>query len=290
MSVLRRVTTLLRWPALAVGEAAPKLSLTADEGTWLRLEDFVGHVNVALLFFRRLDDDATDAWLKAWSARREAFEKLDTAIFGVTTHRTEKLRDYRASLGLEFFLLYDPLGMDARGFRATSRWRPAMKNNVVIVGKDGKVHLAERGMVEPGAALALLAGLEGAEVPVEEEREEGFTGVRDPGKGAAAAKKITADEAVKLLAEPDTPWTLLDVRTPSEFEADHAPGARLIPLDELPHRYQEIGQTTHIICIGQVGDRAVAAAEFLTSIGGSEIAWVEGGMASWTGDRATGPA
>ena len=77
-------------------------------------------------------------------------------------------------------------------------------------------------------------------------------------------------------------------RTMSEYEADHVADSVLIPLDELPHRYQEIGQTTHIICLGQVGDRSAAAAEFLTSVGGSEIYDVEGGMTSWTGKRVTG--
>ena len=91
-----------------------------------------------------------------------------------------------------------------------------------------------------------------------------------------------------MLAPEDNSFVLLDVRTTSEYDADHAPQAVHIPVDELPHRYQEVGQTTHIICICQAGGRSAAAAEFLTSIGGSEIYNVEGGMSSWTGDRVTG--
>ncbi len=35
-------------------------------------------------------------------------------------------------------------------------------------------------------------------------------------------------------------YTLLDVRQPSEYEKMRIPGAKLIPLPELPHRFREL--------------------------------------------------
>jgi rhodanese-related sulfurtransferase len=38
-------------------------------------------------------------------------------------------------------------------------------------------------------------------------------------------------------------YNLVDVRTPREFERGHLPGARLIPLGELPQRLAELDRT-----------------------------------------------
>jgi rhodanese-related sulfurtransferase len=80
---------------------------------------------------------------------------------------------------------------------------------------------------------------------------------------------------------------LVDVRTFSEYEPDHVPNSLHIPVDELPQRYAEIGQTSRIIFICQAGGRAYSAAEFMTSIGATDIFVVNGGMSSWTGLRNT---
>lgn len=55
------------------------------------------------------------------------------------------------------------------------------------------------------------------------------------------AKSISADDARKLLGSlgPED-YTLIDVRQPKEYERGHIPGARLIPLGELPQRLEEI--------------------------------------------------
>ncbi|HND32076.1 MAG TPA: rhodanese-like domain-containing protein, partial [Myxococcota bacterium] len=71
---------------------------------------------------------------------------------------------------------------------------------------------------------------------------------------------------------------------------EHAPQVRHhIPVDELPHRYAELGQTTHIIFVCQGGGRSAAAAEFMTSIGASHIYNVAGGMSQWEGPKQSGP-
>jgi rhodanese-related sulfurtransferase/peroxiredoxin len=290
MSALEQVSHIITWTPLPEGSAAPRLSLTADEGTWVKLKDFKGHLNVLLVFFRSLSDDSTDAWLKEWQRRRQSFEDLETVIFGINTARTDRLREFRTSLGLEYYLLYDPMAFEARGFRASGRVRPLVKDNVVLIGKDGNVAFAGRGQVDPAQLLELVAKLEGADVPVEGQAQAagGFTGVRDPGQAPDKVRDINSKEAEKMLTQADTPYKLIDVRTLSEYEADHSPHAIHIPVDELPHRYQEIGQTTHIICVCQAGGRSAAAAEFLTSIGSSHIYNVLGGMSGWQGERLTG--
>ncbi|MCK6505750.1 redoxin domain-containing protein [Myxococcota bacterium] len=288
MSVLNLVKQTLRMKPLPVGAEAPPLSLTADEGTWIRLPDFKDHLNVVLLFFRKTNDDATDATLKAFDARLEAFEKLDTVVFAISTFKTDRLRQFRSELGLEFFLLYDPLAVESRRFGCSGRVRPYARPGVVVIGKDGKVSLSQHGLPTVEQILSHVAGVEGREVPQEEQEENRFTGVRDPGGQAWRVKELEADEALAKLK--DDSFKLVDVRTKEEYDADHVPDSVLLPVDELPHRYQELGQTTHLIFICQNGGRSAQAAEFIASIGGSEIYNVSSGISAWTGERrsATG--
>lgn len=274
MPLLRRVQNLLTWPPPQPGEAAAPLSLTAEDGTWIRMPDFAGHLHVALAFARDPGSDETGRWLKALEGIRPQLEELETILFGVTTMRTDKLREVRDQLGVDFHLLFDPLAVDARGYRSASRWRPVLKNSLVLVGKDGRIIWAERGHGSPQGLLRAVAALQGVDL--------------SPAPARSDVQKVDSEGAVQLLEAEGSQWVLLDVRTASEFEADHAPQAIHIPVDELPQRYAELGQTEQILCVCQAGNRSAAAAEFLVSIGGTDIANVEGGMSGWTGPRVTG--
>ena len=79
---------------------------------------------------------------------------------------------------------------------------------------------------------------------------------------------------------------VIDVRQPDEYEAGHVPGARLIPLNEVPTRMGEVPAdgTVYVIC--QTGGRSARATEFLRAQGidarnvaGGTKAWVESGRA-----------
>jgi len=97
--------------------------------------------------------------------------------------------------------------------------------------------------------------------------------------------EITALEAYeRLRADPAAP--LVDVRSPEEFLADHAAGAKLIPLDELPHRLAELepkDRPLMLICAS--GGRSQQAAEWLATQGWTDVASVRGGTGSWPGPR-----
>jgi rhodanese-related sulfurtransferase len=74
-------------------------------------------------------------------------------------------------------------------------------------------------------------------------------------------------------------YTVIDVRTPREFEAEHVTGAESIPLDSLDP-VQFIGRhgdgfPVYILC--QSGKRSTAAAERLIQAGHKNITVIEGG-------------
>jgi len=292
--MLSRARNVVTWSPLPAGSEPHGLSLTADEGTWVKLSDFVDHLNVVLVFFQSMTDDATDAWLLDWHRRRGQLEDLESVVFGVHTARTDHLREFRHRLGLDFFLLYDPLAIESRALRCSSRVLPVTKDNVVVIGKDGKVLLSGRGRLDPREVVESIAKAQGRAVgdlvtpDTAPAADAAPTTGRKVGEMPDAVRDIDPDQAVELLNENDGGYLLVDVRTQSEFEADHSPKAVHIPIDELPHRYRELDQTIRIVCICQAGGRAAAAAEFLTSIGCSEIYNVKGGMSAWTGEHVTG--
>lgn len=274
MQLVHRLRNLVTWPPPQPGERAPELSLTAEDGTWIRMPDFKDSKAVALLFVADAEQGDTRAWLQGIEGIRPQLDELECVLFGVTTLRTDKLREVRDALDLQFHLVFDPLAVDARAFRCSSRWRPVLKDTVVLIGKDGTVAWSKRGRAHPRELLQAAASLQGVEI--------------DGGYQRSDVQLVDSEAAVQLLQAEGSPWLLLDVRTASEFEADHAPQAIHIPVDELPQRYAELGQTDNILCVCQAGGRSAAAAEFLVSIGGTEIANVEGGMSGWTGPRVTG--
>ena len=74
---------------------------------------------------------------------------------------------------------------------------------------------------------------------------------------------------------------LVDVRTPQEFASGHIEGARLLPLQNLATRLNEIPQNKTVVCICQSGRRSRAACEQLQAAGFDDILNLRGGMMAW---------
>lgn len=79
--------------------------------------------------------------------------------------------------------------------------------------------------------------------------------------------------------------TVIDVRQPDEYEEAHVPGARLIPLQEVPERLDELPTSGDIYLICKSGARSQRAAEFLEGHGyqvhnvvGGTMAWIDAGF------------
>jgi len=74
---------------------------------------------------------------------------------------------------------------------------------------------------------------------------------------------------------------LVDVREPEEYAQSHLPGARLIPLMELPERIAEIPPDTIFYC--RSGQRSGMAVEEAVRQGRSGVRSLSGGMLAWEG-------
>lgn len=74
---------------------------------------------------------------------------------------------------------------------------------------------------------------------------------------------------------------LVDVREPHEYEAGHAPGARLIPLGQLSREIPNLPRTGEILFMCRSGSRSGRATE-IAGQAGLRAKNVRGGMISWS--------
>ena len=75
--------------------------------------------------------------------------------------------------------------------------------------------------------------------------------------------------------------TLLDVREPQEWDITHLPGAKLIPLGEVPERVNELDSADDIVVYCHHGQRSQRAINFLKKVGFSKLKNLAGGIDSW---------
>lgn len=75
--------------------------------------------------------------------------------------------------------------------------------------------------------------------------------------------------------------TLVDVREPYETMGGVIPGAVLIPLRELPGRWEELQNEDEIVCYCAIGARSLQAAAFLRERGLFNATSLDGGISGW---------
>lgn len=100
---------------------------------------------------------------------------------------------------------------------------------------------------------------------------------------------VTPESTRALLDGPEGATTLLlDVRQSNEYAAGHIPGAKLVPLPELPERLGELEPETRTIIYCASGVRSRSAAQFLNGRGFTRVSNMLGGMHAWEGQAACG--
>jgi adenylyltransferase/sulfurtransferase len=116
---------------------------------------------------------------------------------------------------------------------------------------------------------------------------EQFCGIRPEvelsqvvGAGVANSWEITAVELKKKLDAGETPL-IVDVREPMEYQINRIEGSTLIPLGELPRRYQELPRDREIILQCKTGARSGRAQDFLRTVGFDKVKNLKGGIRDW---------
>ena len=94
------------------------------------------------------------------------------------------------------------------------------------------------------------------------------------------ATEITAVELKQRLDRGDK-LKIVDVREPNEYQINRIQGSQLIPLGDVPQRYQELDKNDEIVVQCKMGSRSAKAADFLRSVGFTKVLNLKGGILDW---------
>jgi glyoxylase-like metal-dependent hydrolase (beta-lactamase superfamily II)/rhodanese-related sulfurtransferase len=97
------------------------------------------------------------------------------------------------------------------------------------------------------------------------------------------ASRLTATQAAHAVAGADV--QLVDIRNPGETASGMIPGARTIPLPELPRRLSELDSTAPVIVYCAGGWRSSVAASLLRANGFADVSDILGGYNAWSQAR-----
>ncbi|MCO5553510.1 hypothetical protein L7F22_007032 [Adiantum nelumboides] len=101
----------------------------------------------------------------------------------------------------------------------------------------------------------------------------------EPGR-TQRSERLDAAALAEMLAGPDRP-EVLDVRNRGELAAGAVPGARQIPLAELPRRLDEVARDRTVVVHCAGGYRSGVAASLLRRAGFADVRDLAGGYAAW---------
>jgi len=121
-----------------------------------------------------------------------------------------------------------------------------------------------------------------------------FCGVPNPAEVAPVAEQQaqpqggymsdTEIDAVALKARLDRgdKFQFIDVREPNEYQIASIPGAKLIPLGDVPKRVGELDPNTEVIAFCKMGGRSARACDFLRQSGFKNVKNMLGGITAWS--------
>lgn len=98
----------------------------------------------------------------------------------------------------------------------------------------------------------------------------------------SGVKNVSAEEAHKLIND-DKEFIIIDVRTKEEYDNGHIPGAKLVPVQILPMKLDELGayKDKPVLVYCASGGRSPRAVETLANNDFKNIYHLSRGIGSW---------
>ena len=135
---------------LPVGTRAPDFTLQDDSGRAIRLSGLRGR-NVVLVFYPGDDTSVCTKQLCQFRDDWKEAQARHVEVFGVNPQSARKHHDFRRKYNFPFPLLFDP-GQNVGALYRTNGL--IVKRTVYLIGPDGVIRFAQRGVPAPHDVLA----------------------------------------------------------------------------------------------------------------------------------------
>jgi rhodanese-related sulfurtransferase len=106
------------------------------------------------------------------------------------------------------------------------------------------------------------------------------------GGQASGVRQVSAADGAAIAGDPPDDLVILDVRTAEEFAEVRVEGATMLDFyrDDFAEQLAELDRDVPYLLYCRSGNRSGQARELMSSLGFTDVAEVEGGMISWTGE------
>jgi thioredoxin-dependent peroxiredoxin len=122
-----------------VGDKAPEFSMEGSDGKTYKANDFEGKQAIIIAWFPRAFTGGCTKECKSMKEHGELLRKFDVKYFTASTDEVSKNADFAKSLELDYPILCDPKGANAKLFGVYNAERNAAARVTFVIGKDGKV-------------------------------------------------------------------------------------------------------------------------------------------------------
>jgi peroxiredoxin Q/BCP len=125
-----------------VGDKAPDFKMQGSDGKTYSLKDFAGKQAVIVAWFPRAFTGGCTKECKSMKDSGELLKRFDVAYFTASTDKVEGEKGNAAfakSLELDYPILSDPEGKNAKMFGVLAEGRNAAARVTFVIGKDGKI-------------------------------------------------------------------------------------------------------------------------------------------------------
>ena len=122
-----------------VGQAAPEFEMKASDGKTYKAKDFQGKQAVIIAWFPRAFTGGCTKECKSMKESGDLLKGYDVAYFTASTDPVGKNADFAKSLELDYPILCDPEGKNAKMFGVLKPDGKAANRVTIIIGKDGKI-------------------------------------------------------------------------------------------------------------------------------------------------------
>ncbi len=132
-------TNAVAQDAIKVGAAAPEFDMKGSDGKTYKAKDFVGKQAVIIAWFPRAFTGGCTKECKSMKDSGELLKGYDVSYFTASTDPVEQNAKFAKSLDLDYPILCDPDGKNAKMFGVLKPDGKAANRVTIIIGKDGKI-------------------------------------------------------------------------------------------------------------------------------------------------------